>query len=213
MQDNGFEAAVEVVHAFRLGVAANLRGQNALDIFPGTVAASQQVLEYKQNLNAVSKRLRSITPNGGTPTGSALATRLELLLRSARKDIVVVVDGQPHYEELPLARAVIAKAQEQGVDVIGIGIGIEVGHLFPIIVGRRERSRRSARHSQSFFKVTSQNASQRKKVTAALTIGGQFFKTPRGLKKLEHIKILSNNQRTFRSSRASQQLSFISHIH
>ena len=140
MQDNGFEAAVEVVHAFILALQRISGVRTSLDIFPGTVAASEQVLEYKQNLNAVSKRLRSITPDGGTPTGTALATRLELLLatRAEKKAIVVVTDGQPHFEELPLAHAVIARAQAQGVDVIGIGIGIEVGHLFPMSINVRE---------------------------------------------------------------------------
>jgi hypothetical protein len=140
MQDNGFEAAVEVVHAFILALQRISGVRTSLDIFPGTVAASEQVLEYKQNLNAVSKRLRSITPDGGTPTGTALATRLELLLatRAEKKVIVVVTDGQPHYEELPLAHAVIARALAQGVDVIGIGIGIEVGHLFPMSINVRE---------------------------------------------------------------------------
>lgn len=140
MQDNGFEAAVEVVHAFILALQRISGVRTSLDIFPGTVAASEQVLEYKQNLNAVSKRLRSITPAGGTPTGTALATRLELLLatRAEKKVIVVVTDGQPHYEELPLAHAVIARALAQGVDVIGIGIGIEVGHLFPMSINVRE---------------------------------------------------------------------------
>lgn len=140
MQDNGFEAAVEVVHAFILALQRISGVRTSLDIFPGTVAASEQVLEYKQNLNAVSKRLRSITPDGGTPTGTALATRLELLLatRAEKKVIVVVTDGQPHFEELPLAHAVIARALAQGVDVIGIGIGIEVGHLFPMSINVRE---------------------------------------------------------------------------
>ena len=140
MQDNGFEAAVEVVHAFILALQRISGVRTSLDIFPGTVAASEQVLEYKQNLNAVSKRLRSITPDGGTPTGTALATRLEMLLatRAEKKVIVVVTDGQPHFEELPLAHAVIARALAQGVDVIGIGIGIEVGHLFPMSINVRE---------------------------------------------------------------------------
>ncbi|MDO9100078.1 MAG: VWA domain-containing protein [Caldisericota bacterium] len=136
MEQNGFEAAVEVVHAFILALQRISGVRTSLDVFPGTHASSEQVLAFKQNLNAVSSRLRSIVPSGGTPTGTALATRLTLLLatRAEKKAIVVVTDGQPHPAELPLARAVIAQAVAEGVDVIGIGIGIEVGHLFPMSI-------------------------------------------------------------------------------
>lgn len=136
MRDNGFETAVEVVHAFILALQRISGVKTSLDVFPGAFAESEQVLEFKQNLNAVTKHLRGIEPDGGTPTGTAMATRLARLVdaRAEKKVMVVVTDGMPEFGQLPIVRAVMARAALEGVDVIGIGIGIEVQHLFPMSI-------------------------------------------------------------------------------
>ncbi|MDO8279825.1 MAG: VWA domain-containing protein [Burkholderiaceae bacterium] len=136
MRDNGFETAVEVVHAFILALQRISGVKTSLDVFPGAVAESEQVLEFKQNLNAVTKHLRSIEPDGGTPTGTAMATRLARLIetRAEKKIMVVVTDGMPEFGQLPIVGAVMARAAMEDVDVIGIGIGVEVQHLFPMSI-------------------------------------------------------------------------------
>lgn len=134
MEINGFDQAVEVVHAFLIALQRISGVTTSLDVFPGTLAASQQILAYKQNLHAAVAQLRSIAPGGGTPTGSAMANRLQLLLetRAEKKALIVVTDGQPNRDEVALTSAVIAKAVAAGVEVIGIGIGVDVRHLFPL---------------------------------------------------------------------------------
>jgi cobaltochelatase CobT len=117
MRDNGFETAVEVVHAFILALQRISGVKTSLDVFPGAVAESEQVLEFKQNLNAVTKHLRSIEPDGGTPTGTAMATRLARLIetRAEKKIMVVVTDGMPEFGQLPIVGAVMARAAMEDV--------------------------------------------------------------------------------------------------
>ncbi len=133
MKRHGFEQAVEVTQAFLLALQRINGVRTSLDVFPGTAGVSQEILAFGQNVGASRERLASIEPDGGTPTGSAIAHRLRLLLaiRADKRLMVVITDGRPDAPEVALAEAVIAQAGTVGVQVIGIGIGVALGHLFP----------------------------------------------------------------------------------
>ncbi len=139
MEDNGFEQAVEIVHAFLVALKRMQGVQTSLDVFPGSHATSEELLGFKQNIGRALAALRVIVPSGGTPTGSAIAARLRKLIacRCEKKQLILVTDGQPDPQELSLTIAVIEQATALGIDVIGIGIGIDVSALFPISVSVR----------------------------------------------------------------------------
>jgi cobaltochelatase CobT len=136
MKRHGFEQAVELTQAFLLALQRINGVRTSLDIFPGTHTASEEVLAFGQNVAASRERLAAVEPGGGTPMGSAIAHRLRLLLgiHAERKLMVVITDGRPDDPQLALAQAVIAQAGAAGVQVIGVGIGVEIGHLFPASV-------------------------------------------------------------------------------
>jgi hypothetical protein len=136
MKEHGFEQAVEVTQAFLLALQRINGVRTSLDVFPGTESVSEEILAFGQNVGASRDRLAAIEPDGGTPTGSAIAHRLRRLLaiRARKRLMVVITDGKPDAPEVALAEAVIAQAGMLGVQVIGVGIGVALGHLFPASV-------------------------------------------------------------------------------
>ena len=136
MQEHGFERAVEVTQAFLLALQRINGVRTSLDVFPGTESVSEEILAFGQNVGASRERLAAIEPDGGTPTGSAIAHRLRLLLaiRADKRLMIVITDGKPDAPEVALAEAVIAQAGTVGVPVIGVGIGVALAHLFPASV-------------------------------------------------------------------------------
>jgi hypothetical protein len=136
MQEHGFEQAVEVTQAFLLALQRINGVRTSLDVFPGTESVSEEILAFGRNVGASRDRLAAIEPDGGTPTGSAIAHRLRLLLaiRADKRLMVIITDGKPDAPEVALTEAVIAQAGTLGVQVIGVGIGVALGHLFPASV-------------------------------------------------------------------------------
>lgn len=130
--DDDIEQAANVTYALSLAMQRIPGVQVSIDVFPGFEANSEEILGFKQNVHVAKMKLEIMSACGGTPTGSALAERLPRLLatKAEKKLMLVVTDGHPNPEERPLAEAMIAQAKTQGVEVIGIGLGIDVGHLF-----------------------------------------------------------------------------------
>jgi uncharacterized protein YegL len=139
MKRNGFEQAVEVVQAFMLALRRIDGVKTSLDLFPGTGVPIEQVVAFGQNHTKAMERMRDVEPQGGTPTGSALARRLRQLLDvvAETKLILVITDGQPDQEEVTLLEAVLAQAAMFQVQVIGVGIGLDVGRRFPASISVR----------------------------------------------------------------------------
>jgi hypothetical protein len=133
MQRNGFEQAVEVTQAFMLALQRIDGVRTSLDVFPGKDAPIEQVVAFGQNHRKARERLRELEPKGGTPTGSAVARRLRQMLDvvAQTKLMVVVTDGQPDQDEIDLLAAVLAQAAMFQVQVVGIGISVDVGKRFP----------------------------------------------------------------------------------
>jgi hypothetical protein len=133
MEEHGFEQAVGVTQAFLLALQRINGVRTSLDVFPGSDSVSEEILAFGQNVAASRDRLASIKPDGGTPTGSAIAHRLRLLLavRAEKRLMVVITDGKPDAPEVALTEAVIGQAGTVGVQVIGVGIGVPLDHLFP----------------------------------------------------------------------------------
>ena len=142
MQRNGFDQAVEVTQAFLLALQRIDGVRTSLDVFPGTGTPIEQVLAFGQSHHKARERLGELEPQGGTPTGSAIARRLRQMLDvvAQTKLMVVVTDGQPDRDEVGLLAAVLAQAVMFQVQVVGIGIDVDLQRRFPASVSVRSVS-------------------------------------------------------------------------
>ena len=69
---------------------------------------------------------------GNTPLSDAMArVSIDLLNQpSARKILFVITDGEPNYNDQ--SKAVIKSAMNAGIEIMGVGIGVNLDHLFDV---------------------------------------------------------------------------------
>lgn len=134
MEDVGMEDAAMVTYNLALALLRIAGIQVSIDVFPGRQEHSEELLGFKQNLRKAEGRLRSVGADGGTPTGSALAKRLPLLMaaRAEKKFVIVITDGKPHPSQVQMTRGLVADAQKAGITVLGVGIKTDISDLFPL---------------------------------------------------------------------------------
>lgn len=130
------EAAADVTYALALAHHRIAGAQVAIDMFPGVEGCVEPVLAFGQHPMLAKKKLRGVGASGGTPTGEALQSVLPRLQsrRVEKRILYVLTDGQPNREQRDLTRQLLAQAAAQGIEPIGIGIGVDVGHLFPLSI-------------------------------------------------------------------------------
>jgi len=106
--------------------------QTSIDVFPGVGRSLTRVKRFDQWFDSCADELASTDAEGGTPLGAALqdAAADLLALEVDRHILLVPSDGQPDRNERPPSRRVIVELEAAGVEVIGIGIGVDLGHLF-----------------------------------------------------------------------------------
>jgi len=106
--------------------------QTSIDVFPGVGRSLTRVKRFDQWFDSCADELASTEADGGTPLGAALqdAAADLLALEVDRHILLVPSDGQPDRNERPPSRRVIVELEAAGVEVIGIGIGVDLGHLF-----------------------------------------------------------------------------------
>ena len=99
--------------------------QTSIDVFPGEASPAEELLRSKQPIATARSRIESARASGGTPTGRALAYRLQRILevRCEKRFIFVITDGEPNLGDVPVLKEALELAAEQNVEVIGIGIG------------------------------------------------------------------------------------------
>ena len=76
----------------------------------------------------------SLLANGGTPMTEAIWFGAAALLRcrEPRKVLMVMTDGQP--DDIVTTLAILQRCRDSGIETVGIGLGIDVSHLFPIAI-------------------------------------------------------------------------------
>lgn len=135
--EDSIEEAARVTYALAQAMQRIPGMQVSIDVFPAVEDVSEEVLGFKQNVRAAHRKLETLVADGGTPTGSALARRLPRLLgtNATRKLMLVINDGHPCGKgERPLTVEMLAAARARGVEVIGIGIGVDLSDLFEVSV-------------------------------------------------------------------------------
>jgi Mg-chelatase subunit ChlD len=97
----------------------------------GTDTAGVVLLKgVDEDYRSAAARLADLRADGGTPLASALLHSQELVLGvpRQRRIVIVVTDGDP--DSVEDVRHVIRLGRQHGVEHLGLGIGVEMGHLF-----------------------------------------------------------------------------------
>jgi len=128
----------------RIGVARRsaLACASALEDMVGVSVAAAAFPGYRRPLDILTgfgeavrntaQRYQACTATGGTPMLEAILWAADVLLqaREPRKMLLVVTDGDPFNREG--CDAAIRRCWRGGIEVMGIGIAIDVSALFPI---------------------------------------------------------------------------------
>ncbi|OAI06178.1 VWA domain-containing protein [Methylomonas methanica] len=102
--------------------------------FPGHHEDSVfRLLEHGQRVNARTGAF-SLAATGSTPMTEAIWFGAASLLgcREPRKVLMVITDGQPN-ESLSTLE-LLQRCRDSGIETVGVGLGLDVSHLFPIAI-------------------------------------------------------------------------------
>jgi len=126
--DLAWEAAIALALALE-----GISGVNpAVTAFPGQHGESDSVFRVLGHGARVRQRAGyfGCGTEGGTPLAESLWYAASQLIgcREPRKIILALTDGEPDDEAA--ARDILSRCGASGVEVVGIGLGIEVDHLF-----------------------------------------------------------------------------------
>jgi len=102
--------------------------------FPGHQDDSVfRLLEHGQRVNARTGAF-SLAATGSTPMTEAIWFGAASLLRcrEPRKVLLVMTDGQPNDTLSTLE--LLQRCRDSGIETVGVGLGLDVSHLFPIAI-------------------------------------------------------------------------------
>ena len=102
--------------------------------FPGRQDDSVfRLLDHGQRVNARTGAF-SLTATGSTPMTEAIWFGAASLLRcrEPRKVLMVMTDGQPNDTLSTLE--LLQRCRDSGIETVGVGLGLDVSHLFPIAI-------------------------------------------------------------------------------
>lgn len=126
--DLAWQAAIALALALE-----GISGVNpAVTAFPGQQGESDRVLRVLGHGTRVRQRTGyfGCGTEGGTPLAEGLWYAASQLVgcRESRKIILALTDGEP--DDDAAARDILSRCGASGIEVVGIGLGIEVSHLF-----------------------------------------------------------------------------------
>jgi cobaltochelatase CobT len=123
------EATLALALAFE-GIAGVNPGITA---FPGDQQEGSvyRLLEQGQRIRQRTGAF-SLAADGKTPMTEAVWFGAAALLRcrEPRKVLMVMTDGQP--DDIVSTLAILQRCRDSGIETVGIGLGIDVSHLFPV---------------------------------------------------------------------------------
>ncbi|OAI13191.1 nitric oxide reductase activation protein [Methylomonas koyamae] len=126
--------ALEASMALALALES-IQGVNpAITAFPGADDKSvHQVLRHGEKVRDNLGRFSVFAANTTPMTQAIWFAAAQLLqCREPRKLLLTVTDGVPN--DLPGTLSILKRCRDSGIETIGIGLGVEVGHLFPVAV-------------------------------------------------------------------------------
>ncbi|EGV20632.1 VWA domain-containing protein [Thiocapsa marina] len=128
--------ALDAAAALALALEPVKGVSRAVTAFPSLQGHAEKVTRILAHGERVASRVGAFVQRGrgGTPmTGALWFAAADLLARrETRKVIITLTDGQP--DDLCTAADLIEQAGAAGIEMIGVGIAVDVGRLFPIAV-------------------------------------------------------------------------------
>ena len=106
--------------------------------FPGSdYGTVYRLLEHGQHVRQRAGAF-SLSASGSTPMTEAIwfAAGALLRCREPRKVLMVMTDGQPNDTVSTLE--ILQRCRDSGIETVGIGLGIDVSHLFPVSIAINE---------------------------------------------------------------------------
>jgi hypothetical protein len=126
--------AMEAALALALALEG-LTGVNpGITAFPGGDDSSvYRLLEHGKRVKQRAGAF-ALSASGSTPMTEAIWFGASALLqcREPRKVLMVMTDGQPNDTLSTLE--ILQRCQDSGIEAVGIGLGIDVSHLFPVAI-------------------------------------------------------------------------------
>ena len=137
-QGNQLGARLPIALEASLALALALEGlpgvNPGITAFPGGDDESvYRLLEHGQRVRSRAGAF-SLSASGSTPMTEAIWFGAASLLRcrEPRKVLMVMTDGQPNDTLSTLE--ILQRCRDSGIETVGIGLGIEVSHLFPMAI-------------------------------------------------------------------------------
>jgi cobalamin biosynthesis protein CobT len=128
--------ALDAAAALALALEPVKGVSRAVTAFPSLQGHAEKVTRILAHGERVASRVGAFVQRGrgGTPmTGALWFAAADLLARrETRKVIITLTDGQP--DDVCTAAELIERAGAAGIEMIGVGIAVDVGRLFPIAV-------------------------------------------------------------------------------
>ncbi len=99
----------------------------------------QEVKDFRENYRTAKARFPRLRANGTTPLAPALIREVRKLLdfRTERRIMMVLTDGEPNgdgnlsdAEHRRICRDIVSQAERAGVEMVGLGIGVDVSRIF-----------------------------------------------------------------------------------
>lgn len=139
MDSNGrMQKALDVTLALSLALDGIKGVQHAAAVFPGrshdvngrVLPGIGVIKRFGESAKNGIARCKSIVPSGGTPAHIALAWAGKELLsvKAARKIVFMSTDGVP--DDPAAVKDALYDLHRMGIEVVGVGIGVDVGCLF-----------------------------------------------------------------------------------
>ncbi|RKT45603.1 VWA domain-containing protein [Thiocapsa rosea] len=128
--------ALDAAAALALALEPVKGVSRAVTAFPSLQGHADKVTRILTHGERTASRVGAFVQRGrgGTPmTGALWFAAADLLARrETRKVIITLTDGQP--DDVHTAADLIERAGAAGIEMIGVGIAVDVGRLFPIAV-------------------------------------------------------------------------------
>ncbi len=125
--------SLEIALAFSLALQ-RLGVRTKVVHFPATETVTGVLQRFGEPARVCVKRVSALSAGGGTPIGAAAAAELPYLLeqRKLKRVMAFVTDDGPGDRHLLLA--VLERAEQEGVLVVGVGIGCDISAHIPLSV-------------------------------------------------------------------------------
>ena len=130
------ESALESALALALALDGIPGVTVATTAFPGRAGTADRVTRMVQHGQSPRARAGAFiqSARGGTPMAQALwyAAADLLACREERRMLMVLTDGEP--DDTPEALRLLGLCRQAGIEAVGVGIGVDVRHLFPTAI-------------------------------------------------------------------------------